>query len=132
MASCKFSGGEEPLLEKRQFPDVNKRDEEYDPDICNYYLTQEDKRKYDTWFDEEEPQAGLVSVDRARDIMMFNSLPDTTAEKILELCDEEGDGYLDRHQCTVAMHLRLRAMIGDLIPDQVVTWYLLTSLSYYK
>ena len=132
MASCKFSGGEEPLLEKRQFPDVNKRDEEYDPDICNYNLTQEDKRKYDTWFDEEKPQAGLVSVDIAKHQMMYNSLVDTTAEKILELCDEDGDGYLDRHQWTVARFLELRAMWGDLIPDQVVTWYLLTSLSYYK
>ena len=132
MASCKFSGGEEPLLEKRQFPDVNKRDEEYDPDICNYNLTQEDKRKYDTGFDMVKSQAGLVSVDRARNIMMINTLVDSTAEKILELCDEDGEGYLDRHQWTVAMTLMWRAMIGDLIPDQVVTWYLLTSLSYYK
>ena len=121
------------LVERRDSPDVTKTDEDYDPFTGgNFHLTPEDKRKYDTWFDERKSQAGLVSVDRARDIMMYNSLSDTTAEKILELCDEDGDGYLDRHQWTVAMTLMQRAHWGDLIPDQVVTWYLLTSLSYYK
>ena len=54
--------------------------------------------------------------------MWWTELPDSTLDKILELSDQDKDGFLDRYEWTVANHLLVRAFeFGDEIPDQVVT-----------
>ena len=47
-------------------------------------------------------------------------LADSTLDKIWELSDQDKDGFLDRYEWTVAVHLLVRAYYGDEIPDQVV------------
>ena len=70
----------------------------------NFLVKPEEKRKYDTLFDQLRPQAGLLPGD---------------------LSDQDRDGLLDRYEFTVAMHLVYRALQGDMIPDQVNTSFLL-------
>ena len=56
--------------------------------------------------------------------MMTIDLPDSTLDKIWELSDQVKDGFLDRYEWTVAIHLAQRALYGDEIPDQVVISYI--------
>ena len=87
----------------------------------NYHLRPEDKRQYDFWFDELGPQAGRLSEEKVRNFLMeWSELPDSTLDKILELPDQDKDGFLDRYEFRVAYHLHVRADNGDEIPDQVV------------
>ena len=52
--------------------------------------------------------------------MAVSELPDYTLDKILELSVEDKDGYLDRYEFTVAIHLAIRANYNNnVIPDQV-------------
>ena len=53
--------------------------------------------------------------------MQWSGLPDSTLDKIWELSDQDKDGFLDRYEWTVAVHLTYRAVnYGDEVPDQVV------------
>ena len=100
---------------------MTKTDEDYDPFTGgNFHLTPEDKRQYDTLFDRRQPQAGRLSEKKVRNFMMQGDLPDSTLDKIWELSDQDKDGFLDRYEWTVAIHLTVRAYYGDEIPDQVV------------
>ena len=86
-----------------------------------FHLRPEDKTMYDFWFDELGPQAGRLSVEKVRNFLMeWSELPDSTLDKILELSDQDKDGFLDRYEFRVAYHLTVRADNGDEIPDQVV------------
>ena len=72
-------------------------------------------------FDQLQPQAGRLSEEKVRNILMGFELPDSTLDKIWELSDQDKDGFLDRYEWTVAVHLFVRAYeYGDEIPDQVV------------
>ena len=124
VSKCLHAG--QTLVERRHYPDVTKTDEDYDPFTAgNFHLTPEDKRKYDTWFDswfdEERPQAGRLSEEKVRNYLLQTELPDSTLDKILELSDQDKDGFLDKYEFTVANQLIHRVKIhGDEIPDQVV------------
>ena len=108
-------------MEKRKYPCVTKTDEDYDPFTAgNFHLTPEDKRQYDTLFDKLQPQAGRLSEEEVRNFMMQGDLPDSTLDKIMELSDQDKDGFLDRYEFTMAFQLADRACNGWQIPDQVV------------
>ena len=120
VSKCLHTG--QTILERRQYPNVTKTDDDYDPfSVGNFHLTPEDKRKYDTWFDQHEPEAGRLSEEKVRNSLMEGTeLPDSTLDKIWELSDQDRDGFLDRYEWTVAIHLTFRADVyGDEIPDQV-------------
>ena len=62
--------------------------------------------------------------------MKASGLPDSTLDKIWELSDQDKDGFLDRYEWTVAIHLTVRANdFGDEIPDQVVICYISSHFS---
>ena len=87
----------------------------------NFLVKPEEKRKYDTLFDQLRPQAGLLQGDKVRNVMMGSKLPVSMLGKIWDLSDQDKDGLLDRYEFTVAMHLVYRALQGDMIPDQLPT-----------
>merc|ERR1719361_3018768 len=87
----------------------------------NFLVKPEEKRKYDTLFDQLRPQAGLLPGDKVRNVMMGSKLPVSMLGKIWDLSDQDKDGLLDRYEFTVAMHLVYRALQGDMIPDQLPT-----------
>ena len=117
ISDCSYSG--KTLVEKRQFPDVEKIDQEFDPFHVTFTVTPEEKKKYDGWFNAWQHQAGLLSEKKVRYILR-KLLPVSSVDKIWSLSDQDGDGCLDRFEHTVALHLGYLAMNGDPIPDQVV------------
>ena len=108
------------ILNTLQLPPELSRDEiEKVRYHVTFTVTPEQKKKYDSKFNSLEPQAGLLSEEKVRNI--FNDyLPVSSVDKIWSLSDQDGDGCLDRYEWTVAIHLTVRAMDGDPIPDQVV------------
>ena len=47
---------------------------------------------------------------QARNVMMSSKLPTATLGKVSDLSDIDRDGFLDRYEFTVAMHLVYRAL----------------------
>ena len=101
---------------------MTKTDEDYDPfSAADFTIKSEDKRQYDTVFDKGGPQAGRLSEEKVRKLLkMLFELPDSTLDKIMELSDQDKDGFLDRYEYTVACTLTDRAYDGDEIPEQVI------------
>jgi len=87
----------------------------------NFLVKPDEKRKYDTLFDQLKPVSGLLPGDKVRNVMMGSKLPMSMLGKIWDLADQDKDGSLDRYEFTVAMHLVYRALQGDMIPDQLPT-----------
>jgi len=85
----------------------------------NFLVKPDEKRKYDTLFDQLRPENGLLQGDKVRNVMMGSKLPVSMLGKIWDLSDQDKDGLLDRYEFTVAMHLVYRSLQGDNIPDQL-------------
>lgn len=51
--------------------------------------------------------------------MMGSKLPVQVLGKVWDLSDIDRDGFLDRFEFTIAMHLVYRALQGDTIPDEL-------------
>ena len=88
----------------------------------NFRVTPEYVRMCDTWFEDICKVNGGVFVDYVREFLVgwFDELPVSTLDKILELSDQDKDGFLNRSEFTVACHLASRSFYyGDEIPDQV-------------
>ena len=114
---CSYCG--KALVEKRLFPEVMEIDKEFDPFHVTFKVTYEQKKKYDDWFNSWKPEAGLLSGEMVRNTLR-HTLPVSSVDKIWSLSDQDGDGFLDRYEWTVANHLAKRAVNGYPIPDQVV------------
>ena len=99
---------------------MTKTDEDYDPfSAADFTIKSERKSQYDSNFDSWGPQAGRLSEEKVR--MFLPELPDSTLDKIMELSDQDKDGFLDRYEWTVANYLtEIAIWHGDEIPDQVV------------
>ena len=85
----------------------------------NFLVKPEEKRKYDTLFDQLQPEDEKITGEKARNVMMSSKLPTSALGKVWDLSDVDRDGFLDRYEFTVAMHLVFRALQGDKIPDQL-------------
>ena len=104
------------------FPDVEKIDKEFDPFHVTFTVTPEQKKNYDHWFNSLKPKAGLLSEEKVRNFLK-DYLPVFIVDKIWSLSDQDGDGCLDRYEWTVADHLTNRALYGEQIPDQVLSYH---------
>ena len=118
ISDCSYSG--KTLVEKRMFPDVEKIDKEFDPFHVTFTVTPEQKKKYDDIFNSGQPQAGLLSEEKVKSFLR-KVLPVSSVDKIWSLSDQDGDGFLDSYEWTVAIHLARRVVVGEPMPDQVVT-----------
>ena len=85
----------------------------------NFLVKPEEKRKYDTLFNQLQPKDDKLPGDKVRQVMMGSKLPMPTLGKVWDLSDVDRDGQLDRYEFTVAMHLVYRALQGDKIPDEL-------------
>ena len=118
ISDCSYSG--KTLVEKRMFPEVTEIDKEFDPFHVTFTVTFEEKKNYDSNFNSLEPQAGLLSEEKVRNILA-DDLPVSSVDKIWSLSDQDGDGCLDRYEWTVFNHLGKRVLdYGEPIPVQVV------------
>ena len=62
----------------------------------NFLVKPDEKRKYDTLFDQLKPVSGLLPGDKVRNVMMGSKLPMSMLGKIWDLADQDKDGSLDR------------------------------------
>merc|ERR1712223_1394021 len=83
----------------------------------NFLVKPEEKRKYDALFDQLQPQEEKLPGDKVRQVMVGSKLPMPVLGQIWDLSDVDRDGFLDRYEFTVAMHLVFRALQGDKLPD---------------
>ncbi|CAC5399125.1 EPS15 [Mytilus coruscus] len=76
-----------------------------------------EKTKYDQLFDSLVPVNGLLSGDKVRPMLMNSKLPVDVLKNIWELSDVDKDGYLDRDEFCVSMHLVYRAIEKEPVPS---------------
>ncbi|XP_052775794.1 epidermal growth factor receptor substrate 15-like 1 isoform X4 [Mya arenaria] len=75
-----------------------------------------EKSKYDQVFDSLQPVNNLLAGDRVRPVLMNSKLPVDILGRIWELSDIDKDGYLDRDEFALAMHLVHKGMAKEAIP----------------
>merc|ERR1711953_172170 len=85
----------------------------------NFLVKPEEKRKYDALFDQLQPQEEKLPGDKVRQVMIGSKLPMPTLGQIWDLSDVDRDGFLDRYEFTIAMHLVYRSLQGDKVPSEL-------------
>ncbi|ESN99250.1 hypothetical protein HELRODRAFT_189047, partial [Helobdella robusta] len=79
----------------------------------------QEKLKYDQIFDGLMPSNGLLNGDKVKPILLNSNLPVDVLGRVWELSDIDKDGFLDRDEFTVAMHLVYQALEKVPVPDQL-------------
>merc|ERR1711981_653688 len=85
----------------------------------NFLVKPEEKRKYDALFDQLQPQEEKLPGDKCRQVMVGSKLPMPVLGQIWDLADVDRDGFLDRYEFTLSMHLVYRALQGDKVPNEL-------------
>ncbi|XP_025111006.1 epidermal growth factor receptor substrate 15-like 1 isoform X1 [Pomacea canaliculata] len=75
-----------------------------------------EKSKYDQVFDSLGPINNMLNGDKVKPVLLNSKLPVDILGRIWELSDIDRDGFLDRDEFAVAMHLVYRAREGDETP----------------
>lgn len=83
------------------------------------WIVTKDKPLYDTIFDRICPNATKVSGSTAKLEMVKSKLPNSVLGKIWKLADVDKDGFLDRDEFALAMHLINVKMEGNDLPDEL-------------
>ncbi|CAG5117244.1 unnamed protein product, partial [Candidula unifasciata] len=75
-----------------------------------------EKSKYDKVFDSLQPVNNMLAGDKVKPVLMNSKLPVDVLGRIWDMSDIDKDGYLDRDEFAVAMHLVYQAREGQEIP----------------
>ncbi|XP_046331080.2 epidermal growth factor receptor substrate 15-like 1 isoform X1 [Haliotis rufescens] len=78
-----------------------------------------EKSKYDQVFDSLGPVNGLLSGDKVKPVLLNSKLPTDVLGRIWDLSDIDKDGYLDKDEFAVTMHLVYRARENDPTPTVI-------------
>ncbi|CAG0896062.1 unnamed protein product [Darwinula stevensoni] len=78
-----------------------------------------EKTKYDQLFDSLSPVDNKIPGAKVKPIMVNSKLPVDLLGKIWELSDIDKDGFLDRHEFHIAMHLVYKALEGVKVPSSL-------------
>ncbi|KAM3603980.1 uncharacterized protein V6R79_004798 [Siganus canaliculatus] len=76
----------------------------------------DEKGKFEGIFESLSPMKGLLSGEKVRPILINSKLPLDVLGKIWDLSDVDKDGFLDKEEFTVAMHLVYRTMEKEPLP----------------
>ncbi|XP_060083645.1 uncharacterized protein LOC132562884 [Ylistrum balloti] len=79
-------------------------------------LSASEKTKYDQVFDSLQPVNSLLSGEKVRPVLMNSKLPVDILGRIWDMSDIDKDGYLDREEFAVAMHLVYRCLEKEPLP----------------
>ena len=77
----------------------------------------EEKQKYDALFDQIQHRGKISGHKVGIHLDPTDEIPPFILGQILKLSDVNQDGFLDRYEFTVAMHLAFRYLKGDCIPS---------------
>ncbi|KAH9498476.1 hypothetical protein Btru_007610 [Bulinus truncatus] len=76
-----------------------------------------EKSKYDNVFDSLLPVNNMLSGEKVKPVLMNSKLPVDVLGRIWDMSDIDKDGFLDRDEFAVAMHLVYQAREGQDIPS---------------
>lgn len=79
----------------------------------------EEKAKFDSIFDSLGAVAGKLSGDKVKPILLNSKLPTEMLGHVWELSDIDKDGFLDREEFSLAMHLVYKALDHDPVPSSL-------------
>ncbi|KAM9844924.1 epidermal growth factor receptor substrate 15-like 1 isoform 2-T2 [Aulostomus maculatus] len=85
----------------------------------HWAIRPDEKGKFEGIFESLSPLKGLLSGDKVKPILINSKLPLDVLGKIWDLADVDKDGYLDKDEFTVAMHLVYRAMEKEPVPTSL-------------
>ncbi|KHJ47457.1 EF hand, partial [Trichuris suis] len=80
-------------------------------------LQSEELKKYEDIFGSLNPVGGKLSGEQVKSVLFNSGLPVKVLGKIWELSDIDRDGYLDKDEMCLALHLVYRALENDPVPD---------------
>ncbi|CAG5129118.1 unnamed protein product, partial [Candidula unifasciata] len=80
-------------------------------------ITLSEKSKYDKVFDSLQPVNNMLGGDKVKPVLMNSKLPVDILGRIWDMSDIDKDGYLDRDEFAVAMHLVYQAREGMETPN---------------
>ncbi|GMT15100.1 hypothetical protein PFISCL1PPCAC_6397 [Pristionchus fissidentatus] len=84
--------------------------------VAQWGISPTDQAKYDAIFDSLVPENGKLPGGKVRPVLLNSGLNPNMLAKIWELADQDKDGYLDRVEMNVALHLVYRALQGESVP----------------
>jgi len=76
-----------------------------------------ERTKYDQIFDGLQPVKGLLTGDKIKPVLLNSKLPLDVLGRVWQLSDIDADGFLDREEFTVAMHLVYKALEKTPVPS---------------
>lgn len=84
--------------------------------VSQWGISPTDQAKYDAIFDSLQPENGKLPGGKVRPVLLNSGLNPNMLAKIWELADQDKDGFLDRVEMNVALHLVYRALQGESVP----------------
>eukprot|EP00118_Oscarella_pearsei_P009682 m.56512 g.56512 ORF g.56512 m.56512 type:complete len:1036 (+) comp34606_c0_seq2:571-3678(+) len=81
-----------------------------------WLISEEEKSRHITQFYSLNPEGGVLSGDRCRELFVQSKLPQDDLSHIWRLSDFDGDGQLNVGEFTVAMHLIVARISGRELP----------------
>ncbi|CAD5212309.1 unnamed protein product [Bursaphelenchus okinawaensis] len=82
-------------------------------------LPESEQQKYAAIFQSLNPQNGRLSGDQVKPLLLNSKLPTFKLGRIWELSDIDHDGYLDRYEFYVALHLVYKALQNETLPERL-------------
>lgn len=83
------------------------------------WIVNRERPTYDKVFESLEPSGGKISGQTAKAEMVKSKLPNTVLGKIWKLADIDRDGYLDKDEFALAMHLIHVKLDGNDLPTEL-------------
>ncbi|KAK2189300.1 hypothetical protein NP493_109g02043 [Ridgeia piscesae] len=82
----------------------------------NWAIHATERAKYDHIFDGLQPINGMLTGDKVRPVLLNSGLAVDVLGRVWELSDIDEDGFLDREEFAVAMHLVYKALEKQPVP----------------
>uniref|UniRef100_A0A5S6Q8C1 Epidermal growth factor receptor substrate 15-like 1 n=1 Tax=Trichuris muris TaxID=70415 RepID=A0A5S6Q8C1_TRIMR len=86
-------------------------------DNVPWCIESEELKKYEDIFDSLNPVGGKLSGEQVKSVLFNSGLPVKVLGKIWDLSDIDRDGYLDKDEMCLALHLVYRALENDPVPS---------------
>ncbi|CAK5118517.1 unnamed protein product [Meloidogyne enterolobii] len=85
----------------------------------NWAIGLNDLQKYEAIFNSLGPVDGRLSGNQCRPVLLNSQLPKGILAKIWDLADIDADGFLDKPEFCVALHLVYRSLQNDPMPERL-------------